>query len=320
LHGHSVHKAASGSRRAKMNLLVIAPEIEGLPKLAQTSELTRLGDVEGLTVSPLTGPLVTQDRIQNRLRRGGYDVVLWSGHGKDGKLLLPGGKEIEPHWLVSEIKASNASLVILSVCDSGQRAGWESFADVLPSEGIRLVAMATDISDKAAVDYDVAMLHALVGGDSLRTAHRIGLAAIGVSDQNDRAAPQLFMPDSQATARELGAQVGQLQDAVNAGHAKEALLIIERCHVSLKELEGQFETLQDRVLKIEKRLNPPWQVWFWRWGSALVLFFGASLFFIYQTRSVLFNPWWMGTMFEAVLILLAVLCFRMASVTMEKLR
>ncbi len=303
-----------------LSALVIAPEIAGLPALAQTSELTRLGDVEGLTVEPLTGPLVTPERVQNRLRRGNYDVVLWSGHGKNGRLLLPGGKDVEPHWLASEIKTSGATLVILSVCDSGQRAGWESFADVLPAEGIQLVAMASGISDTAAVDYDVALLHALLGGETVRAAHRIGLAAIGVSDTSNRAAPQLFMPDSKSATNELGAQVRQLQDAVNAGHPQEALRIIHECHATLNELEDRFLGLDGRVSALERRINPPWQVWFWRWCAATVLFFGASLLFILQTRTVLFTPWWMGTMFEAVLLLLAVLCLRMAAVTMERSR
>lgn len=303
-----------------MKVLVIAPEIDGLPKLAQTSELTRLGDVEGLSVpEPLTGPLVIQDRVQTRLRRGGYDVVLWSGHGKGGRLLLPGGKDVEPHWLASEVKGSGATLVILSVCDSGQRVGYEGFADVLPAEGIRLVAMATGISDTAAVDYDVALLHALVGGESLRAAHRIGLAAIGVSDQSDRAAPQLFMPDSRSAVSELGAQVQKLQNALSSEHPQEALRIIQECHATLNDLEAQYTDLRSRVWSIERQLDPPWQVWFWRWCAALVLFFGASLFFIFQTRAVLFDPWWMGTMFEAVLILMAVLCLRMGAVTMERL-
>jgi hypothetical protein len=96
-----------------MRVLVVAPEIDGLPRLASGSELTRLGDVAGVEVHPLTGPLVTQDRIQSRLRQGRFGALLWSGHGAGGRLLLPGGNEIEPRWLASELKRAGVTLAVL---------------------------------------------------------------------------------------------------------------------------------------------------------------------------------------------------------------
>lgn len=298
-------------------LLVIAPEIEGLPRLAQSSELTRLSDARGIDVDPLTGPLVTLERVQARLRDNNYDAVLWSGHGRNGRLLLPGGREVEPRWLASEVHRSGASLAILAVCDSAQRKGYEGFADVLPAAGINMIGMASEIGDTAAVDYDVALLHALLNGDNLREAHRIGLEAI--KDQASKPQPQLFMADNRTTA-DLSAQVKRLQDAVAAGHPREALEIIEQCNVTLEVLKEHYEGLDGRVKAIERRLDPPWQVTFWRGCAVLVLLFGLSLFFVYQSRALLFNPWWMGTTFEAVLVALAVLCWRMGEVTMERLR
>ena len=67
-----------------LRVLLIAPEIPGLPRLAQTSELTRIGDVPGVSVTSVIGTLVTSLRIQSQLRRGTFDVLLWSGHGTDG--------------------------------------------------------------------------------------------------------------------------------------------------------------------------------------------------------------------------------------------
>lgn len=301
-----------------LRVLVVAPEIDGLPKLAQASELTRLGDAAGIDVDPLIGPLVTLERIQSRLRRNMYDVVLWSGHGQSGRLLLPGGKEAEPRWLASEAHRSGVILVLLSVCDSSQRKGYEGFADVLPGAGISLIGMAAEIDDRAAVDYDVAVLHALVNGDTLRTAHGIGMEAIG-HDVASRLAPQLYMADSQVTA-ELGAQVKRLQDAAAAGNPQEALEIIRQCHVTLSKLQDHYEGLDGRVRAIEHRLNPPWQVTFWRTCALAVAVFGLVLFLAGGIRDVLFAPVWMGATFEAVLGLLAILCWRMADVTMERLR
>ena len=298
-------------------LLVIAPEVEGLPRLAQSAELTRLSDARGLDVDPLIGSLVTLERVQGRLRDNSYDGVLWSGHGKDGRLLLSGGREVEPRWLASEVHRSGASLVILAVCDSAQRKGYEGFADVLPAAGVNMIGMASEVGDVAAVDYDVALLHALLNGDNLREAHRIGLEAI--KDQRDRPQPQLFMADNRTTA-DLSAQVKRLQDAVAAGHPREALEIINQCSATLETLKEHYEGLDGRVKAIERRLNPPWQVAFWRACAAAVLLFGMSLFFIWQTRDLLFDPWWMGTTFEVVLAALAVLCWRMGDVTMERLR
>ena len=299
-----------------LRVLAVAPEIDGLPKLAQASELTRLGDATGIDVDPLIGPLVTQERIQSRLRRVLYDVVLWSGHGQNGRLLLPGGKEAEPRWLASEAHRSGVILVLLSVCDSSQRKGYEGFADVLPGAGISLIGMAAEIDDKAAVDYDVAALHALANGDTLRTAHGIGLEAIG-QDAASRLAPQLYMADSKVTA-ELGAQVKRLQDA--AGNPHEALEIIRECHATLGRLQQHYEGLDGRVRVIEHRLDPPWQVKFWRTCALVVAVFALVLFIIGSIRDVLFSPVWMGATFEAVLGLLAILCWRMADVTMERLR
>lgn len=301
-----------------LRVLAIAPEIDGLPRLAQASELTRLGDVDGLDVEALIGPLVTLERIQSRLRRERWDVLLWTGHGKSGRLLLPAGREIEPRWLASEAHRAGMLLTILSVCDSAQRKGYEGFADVLPAAGISLIAMAAEVADTVAVDYDVALLHALAGGDGLRAAHGVGLEAIG-KDAASRLGPQLFMADNQATA-ELHSQVQRLQDAVSAGNPHEALTIIRECHATLSELQAHYEGLDGRVSALERRLNPPWQVTLWRTCAATVVLFGLSLFFVWQTRELLFNPWWMGTTFEAVLVMLALLCWRMGDVTMERLR
>jgi len=298
-----------------LRVLVIAPEIDGLQRLAQTTELTRLGDAPGIDIDPLTGPLVTLERVQGRLRRSTYDVVLWSGHGRAGRLLLPSGREIEPRWLASEVNRSSATLVVLAVCDSAQRKGLEGFSDVLPAAGINLVAMTVEVSDTAAIDYNVALLHALLNQEPLREAHRIGLETI--RDQRDRLAPQLFMADG-AVARDLSDQVRRLEDAVADGRPQDALDIIRQCHATLETLKEHYEGLDGRVTAIERRLDPPRQVIAWRACAVLVLLFAFSIFFVYQTRALLFTPWWMGATFEVVLVALAALCWRMSDIVMER--
>lgn len=301
-----------------MQVLVIAPEIEGLPRLAQTSELTRLGDVSGLVVHPLTGPLVTPERIQQRLRGQRYDVALWSGHGKAGRLLLPNNREVEPRWLASELKQSGVTVLVLSVCDSSQRhiVNMDGFSDAIPSAGIHLVAMPAAIGDKSAVDYDVALLHALAGGETIRDAHRIGLDAL--NEQED-AQPQLFMSDT-ANVNDLARRMDQLRSAMHNGRSEDALSIIQQCKTILGDLEDHYKDLDDRVAIIEHKLNPPWQVRLWQAASATVILVAMSLLFIYQARELLFTPWYVGASFEIILLALAVMCWRMATVTLEKLR
>lgn len=300
-----------------MKVLVIAPEIDGLPKLAQTSELTRLGDVSGIDVQPLIGPLVTQDRIQQRLRSGRYQVALWSGHGLRGRLLLPGNAEVEPRWLASELKRSGVTLLILAVCKSSQRPGHsaEGFSDVLPAAGIHLVSMAAAIGDVSAIDYDVALLHALASGETLRDAHRVGIEALREPDISQ---PQLFMSDA-ASANDLAARSEALKDAMAAGQSDDALAIVHQCRTILGEIETNLGGLDGRVTAIERRINPPWQVRLWQGLAAFVVAVAASLFFVYQAREVLFDPWYIGAAFETTLLALALLCWRMAIVTLERM-
>ena len=301
-----------------MRVLVVAPEIDGLPRLASGSELTRLGDVAGVEVHPLTGPLVTQERIQGRLRQGRFGALLWSGHGAGGRLLLPGGNEIEPRWLASELKRAGVTLAVLAVCESGQRADVEGFSDVLPPAGVHLVAMAASISDTSAVDYNVALFHALASGEPVRAAHTIALEALK-GHASDRVQPQLFMSDA-ASAGDLAARGEALRQAMAAGHSDEALAIVQQCKTILGDIEQHIDGLDGRVKAIERRLNPPWQVRLWQAMAGLVVAAAASLFFVYQTRELLFAPgtWFVGATFEATLLALAVLCRRMATVTLER--
>jgi len=302
-----------------MRVLVVAPEIESLPKLASGSELVRLGDVANVEVHPLTGPLVTQERIQARLRQGKFNALLWSGHGASGRLILAGRSEIEPRWLASELRRAGVTLAVLAVCESGQRTGSEGFSDVLPPTGIHLIAMTAAISDVSAVDYNVALFHALASGEPVRSAHQIALEALkGRTD--DAVQPQLFMSDA-ASAGDLAERGEALKNAMAAGHNEEALVIVQQCKTILGEIEQHIDGLDGRVKQIERRLNPPWQVRLWQAMAGLVLAMAVSLFFVYQTRDLLFAPgtWLVGVAFELTLAALGVLCWRMATVTLERL-
>lgn len=298
------------------NVLVVAPEIIELPELAQSAELTRLEDVTSIVAKPLIGKLVTLERIQNRLRSGNYDVLLWSGHGKDGKLLLPQNKEVEPRWLASEVKQAGIKVVILSVCDSAQRKGYEGFADVLPANGISFIGMSIGISDIGAIEYDIALLHALANKETLRNAHRIGLESISGTD---KIAPQLFVADHENTTQ-LKVKVNELQQAISIGDSAKTVEIIEQCHNILEDLHHRYDGLHLRLTRVENKLDPPVEALAWRFAATAILFVAASLLFILQLRSVIFNPLWMGVLFEFFLVLFAVVCWRMNNLVIERNR
>lgn len=297
-----------------MNILIVAPEIENLPKLAQSTELTRLEDVTNLSVKPLTGTLVTSERIQNRLRSGKYDVLLWSGHGSNGRLLLPKGKEIEPRWLASEVKHAGISLVVLSVCDSAQRKGYEGFADILPANNISLIGMSVGISDISAVEYNISLLHALANRETLRNAHRIGLESINGAD---KVSPQLFIADYE-NAEQLKEKVDELQSSIDIGDSTKTIEIIEECHTILEDLHLKYNGLHYRLNRVEKKLNPPKEALVWRFVAMLILFTAASFLFILQLRSVIFDPWWVGVLFEFFLCLFAIMCWRMNNLVIQR--
>lgn len=227
-----------------LRVLVVAPEIEELPKLAQTSELTRLGDVQGVDVDPLIGPLVTIERIQSLLRNNRYDLLLWSGHGLKGRLLLPGKQEVKPHWLASEAQRAGISLVILAVCGSAHRRDYSGFADVLPSVGIHLIAMTSEVSDTGIIDYDVALLHALANRETLRDAHLIGLEAI--RNREDITQPQLF-----AAGNPL---IGQLVTNTNNAPPSSLDTLTTRLHVVEKELQAIWNLLKPSPRRVVARI------------------------------------------------------------------
>lgn len=299
-----------------LRVLVVSPEYPTLPKLAQASELTRLGDVAGVDTETIIGPLVTADRIQQRLRRARFDVVLWSGHGAGGRLLLPGGAEVEPRWLASEVKRAGAWLVILAVCDSAQRRGLEGFTDVLPAAGVNLVAMIIDVSDKSAIAYDVALLHSLANGDNLREAHRIGIEAI--HDRPDAIAPQLFPADR--IAADLGSQVERLQTAMANGRNDDALDIIQECATTLRTLEKQLDGHERRIKAIERRQRPPWQVRFWQSLALAVVALTAILFAVFETRAMFFPTVQAGVLLTFMTLALAGASWHMADVTLERIK
>jgi hypothetical protein len=162
-----------------IRVLAVAPRIASYPALATDEELARVGDVPGVQLRSLTQ--VTRQRMIDRLSRERFDVLLWIGHGGPGMLAVDGQETVDPHWLASQLANYGVGTAIVATCESIQRP--ESthlsygFADVLPAYGIDTITMATAVADRAALEYDVALLQALASGSPLRQAHAVGVAA-----------------------------------------------------------------------------------------------------------------------------------------------
>lgn len=183
-----------------IGVLLVGPEIAGMPALQVTSELLRIGDLHGIDLTPLVGPDVTLARVVDRLDRQSYDVLLWSGHGMASRMLTSDGGA-SPSWLAIQLARHDVQLAVLAACESGLRPETQAlslgFQDVLPGRGVNLVAMTQAVADKAAVEYNVALMQALEAGASIRQAHETGLEAAALA--GNAAAPQLFVADNTMT-------------------------------------------------------------------------------------------------------------------------
>lgn len=234
-----------------MRVLIVAPEVAGLPALAQNNELTRIGDHPAIQVDPLIGPLVTSDRVSSRLTGAGrrYDAVLVSAHGRPGHVVLA-DCTVEAQWLTSLLRRAGVPLLVLAVCSSAVRPeGGPAFPDVVPAAGINLVAMSVAVADLAAVEYDVALFHALANGESLRQAHLIALEVMA-GRAGDAVAPQLFMADpGQAPAavesrKEVPPMAPTYDDS--GRHSIEA---------TLRRMDEKLDRLTETVYQIDGRLR-----------------------------------------------------------------
>ena len=110
---------------------------------------------------------------------------------------------------------------------------------------------------------------------------------------------------------ELNRKAAELAGALTSDSPTEAHRIILDCVAAL-------ERLDNRITKIETHINPPWQVTFWRVMALVVFFFAGSLFWIKETREVLFGVvLWAGLATEGALLLLVVACLLLANAKLE---
>jgi hypothetical protein len=111
------------------------------------------------------------------------------------------------------------------------------FADIVPANGIHLIAVTDEIGDREAVDYDVALLQALGNGEPLRRAHEIGLEAIGGGPSS-----HLFMAETNGRAKQ--ARADTMQDTRIADIA-----------ASIKSQGEKMDQINERLHGVDRRLS-----------------------------------------------------------------
>lgn len=160
------------------NVIFIAPEVQGLDKLAVWDEVYLLEDISGVHIEKIMGPGIDRRRLQPIFEKS-YDVMLWAGHGQAGRLRLSTG-HITPRALANAMHKYPPAVIIVSACFSAVRDDkiMNSIAECLAGAGIDTIAMQTSIEDKAAMVYDVEIVRCLAAGAEFDEAHWSALEAL----------------------------------------------------------------------------------------------------------------------------------------------
>ncbi len=162
-----------------MRVLLIAPEMAGLPKLRWVDELVAVAELEGVELVVCGGGRATRAAVACRLGEA-WDVVLWSGHGAPGRLMAADGP-VGADWLACMMRQVPPGVVLLSACFSGVRdESLHSIAETLSQSSITCVGMWAGVEDRAAVVYDVEFLRAVAAGGTVAMAHRVAVAQVAL--------------------------------------------------------------------------------------------------------------------------------------------
>lgn len=142
-------------------------------------ELAQIGRVPDVRLELCIGRSAVRACVAARLHEW-WDVVLWSGHGAPGRLLLTDGA-VGADWLACMMRQAPPGVVVLSACFSGARdSALQSMAETLSHSGITTVGMWVEVADRAAIVYDVEFIRALAAGASVAVAHRVAVQQVAL--------------------------------------------------------------------------------------------------------------------------------------------
>jgi len=164
----------------RLDVVVVAPEVPGQAPLALLGEIGELGAVTDVNLEVIGGAQATLDRIALALRHRA-DVVIWSGHGRPGRLLAVDG-EVDGEWLATQARCGAPRVLILATCGSGGSNELESLVAEVSRVGINVVGMPVGMGDRAAITFNKEFLRALVAGADVYTAHRVATKQVAALD------------------------------------------------------------------------------------------------------------------------------------------
>jgi hypothetical protein len=161
-----------------LSVTLFAPEVEGLPRLAWLAEIGAIGRMEGVELRVSGGPDVQLGEVAEELRRR-RDVMIWSGHGQPGALLMPAGKQVRSRWLATQVHCGMPKLLVLAACGSlAKDEHLKSLAAEVAKVGVNVVGFPTRTDDMAAATYNVELIRAMVAKASVGQATDVALEAI----------------------------------------------------------------------------------------------------------------------------------------------
>lgn len=226
-----------------MNVLAVVANAPNLPRLASSEELARIQEVAGVQLRTVMD--ATAGRVAYMLSQEQYDALLWIGHGVEGQLLVQDGR-IDPYWLAAQLSSRRVTMAVIATCWSGVRPdggntqqAMTSFADALPESGIDTITMATEMSDRAAIEFDVELFRQMATGTGLRTAYKVAL---------NRAAQYGGVKGPQLASRD-GNQQSELLRALDSK--------MDEIRHQLDEMKNSQDRLEARVQRLEDNLTAP---------------------------------------------------------------
>ena len=119
----------------------------------------------------------------------------------------------------------------------------------------------------------------------------------------------------------LQRKVSELGQVLVSDHPQDAHAIINECAAALARLDSRVMGLEGRVTAIERHIHPPIVVTLLRVMALAIFLFAGTLFWVKDTREVLFSlaPW-AGIATEGALLLAVVAVLLLANAQLEKAR
>lgn len=226
-----------------MNVLAVVANAPNMPRLASSEELARIQEVAGVSLRTVMD--ATAGRVAQMLAQEQFDALLWIGHGVEGELLVQDGR-IDPYWLAAQLSSRRVPMAVVATCWSGVRPddgntkqAMTSFADALPESGIDTITMQTEMSDRAAIEFDVELFRQMATGTGLRTAYKVALNR--AARYGGVRGPQLASRDGNLQSEMLRVLDGKVDDIKQ----------------QLDEMRSSQNRLENRVERLENNLTEP---------------------------------------------------------------